>query len=1445
MHHSSIQLRFDEQAPDDMLAFLDGRTVSPSEIPEPEPERPKKRRKLTGPKTSKTPFHSIDSHDSLTLARVDIKMAFRKSPSESYPLPSLDENDKEHQVLLERFIEKTDDEYSCRITTVFGVALFDGVIRSGVDPQTLKVIQIAINPAGRRQQKDLFKSNCTLSQSLGFGNGANTSGFEHDACVYTLDLCVRILVPNARCLSDSIGISRNDVLDICAPESLPEKINSWSPREFYDNVHVPRSDGWGTNVSSIDQLQCELYPFQKRAVQWLLWREGAVEAHEPPDQLPELPHGFVRTTDGDGRNCLVSHFWGMTTTDEQVPVHMSSEPKGGILAEEMGLGKTVEIIGLMCLHKMDPAKQSRSPKNLPRCSTTLIITPPAILQQWKNELQGLAPSLSVFAYEGLRVEAGNSDHEALVLRCMQHDVVLTTYNVLAREIHYAETPDRGLRHEKRYEKRLSPLIQIHWWRVVLDEAQMVESGVSNAAKVAKLIPRDHSWCVSGTPVKKDARDLFGLLDFLNYKPYCDFPIRVWERLVTQHKNIFKGIFRTLALRHTKDQIKDDLQLPPQRRVVITVPFTQIEEQHYSTMFGQMSEDCGLNLDGTPGTDDWNPDSPATTEKMRNWLVRLRQTCLHPEVGARNRRALGGKGPLRTVGEVLEVMIEQNNTAARSEERMLLLSQARRGQILEHAEHSEEALQIWLHTLEDAKSIVYDCREQLQAEIDRLGLSGAAIGEAEEVEAAIVIRTGPHRQRLRAAIEIEHMCTFFVANAYYQIKTDEERTKAESDEFYELQRKEESMYERAKILRRELLREAHNKAETLMSKVNERVDAKSMVKIPEISPLQNRGGIESRIIFEKLNDMIEIMHSQATQINQWRDKTTELLLLTLVDEEETDLQGDEYETSTRQQDEVYVYVDALRAQIADRHDILTGQNNELIKHEMNVAFKQAKEGQGHSPELLLKLLSVRSRLKPAKDAGSVRGMIAELRELKTTLRGATEKGSSRAAAELLIVNSALETLHQISTEQTKAVAGLDREIELFKDTMNLRLDYYRQLQQISDTVAPFEENLSEDARNVILLDKKASESRTKARIATLKSKGRYLVHLRDEATNVESQRLCIICQQPFEMGILTSCGHSYCVECLRLWWGSHRNCPTCKKHLTRNDFHQITYKPQQLTMQEEGQEKEKDISKANGKEESAIYSEIRDNVLHQIKNIDLDGSFGTKIDTIARHILWIREHDPGAKSIVFSQYRDFLDVLGRAFAQFRIGFTGIDRKDGIQKFQNDPSKECFFLPAKANSSGLNLVNATHVFLCEPLINTAIELQAIARVHRIGQHQPTTVWMYIVENTVEKSIYDISVTRRLAHMGRSTGKFKRRDDSLENQIDAANTMEVEQKPLGNLLAKGSSGGEVVGKEDVWNCLFGGKAGHTRYSREAEREVVLHLGASAAEARLDLDGQSANSV
>jgi E3 ubiquitin-protein ligase SHPRH len=159
-------------------------------------------------------------------------------------------------------------------------------------------------------------------------------------------------------------------------------------------------------------------------------------------------------------------------------------------------------------------------------------------------------------------------------------------------------------------------------------------------------------------------------------------------------------------------------------------------------------------------------------------------------------------------------------------------------------------------------------------------------------------------------------------------------------------------------------------------------------------------------------------------------------------------------------------------------------------------------------------------------------------------------------------------------------------------------------------------------------------------------------------------------------------------------------------------------------------------------------------------------------------------------------------------------------------QKDPYIEAFLLDAKSDSSGLNLVNATYVFLCEPLINPAIELQAIARVHRIGQQRPTTIFMYLVDNTVEEAIYDISVARRLEHMNSAS---KSADASAsasravtpmaaeEKSLEKANSAEMEAAPLQQLLSKGG-GGEAVQNDDLWQCLFGrprrvGKEGMVR--------------------------------
>ncbi|KAJ5157536.1 uncharacterized protein N7482_008636 [Penicillium canariense] len=1226
----------------------------------------------------------------------------------------------------------------------------------------------------------------------------------------------------------------------------------WLPREFYESVHVPNHTASASANIECPGLVCELFPFQKRAVRWLLWREGTQVQQDgtiaPIDRpLPNgLPASFKEMKDADGNVCYFSHLFMTMTTQISEWGDAANLLRGGILAEEMGLGKTVEMIALISLNRRHAQEQPKpDPDGLRVSGATLIITPPAILEQWKQEIEQHAPDLRVHHYTGVKRGKEESD-DLVVEELSDFDVVLTTYNVISREIHYTGAmPKRSLRHEKRFETRKTPLVRISWWRVCLDEAQMIESGVSNAAKVARLIPRQNAWAVTGTPLRKNIDDLFGLLLFLQYRPFCDSS-PLWKRLYSRFGPVLVGIIHSIAIRHSKDRVRDELRLPPQKRIVITTPFTPVEEQHYGQLFEEMCEQCGLDAFGAPLDGDWNPEDPGTVERMRTWLTRLRQTCLHPEVSGSNRRALGaGNGPLRTVDEVLEVMIETTDTSIRAEERSLLLSQLRRGQLLENAKRRKESLALWQAALDHSTELVDDSREQLRLQrlknkgLDENGMVAATetpdlTDDDENEEADKNSRIGQCRLKLRAALEVQHIAVFFTANAYYQIKSDPNLTQPDSEDFKALEKKEEEGYEAAKLIRKEMLTDISRKVERYMRTIKDKTQKKEFVHIPKMKPYLYSRGLESYRLLNKFEDLCAALNKHAEKYNEWRETMIGLVSQSLIDQEEdAELEGNEYERSTKHQDEMYVYMEALRAMYADRHDALTGQKNILISHEVKAGIIQAQKGEGPSPQLFLSIMNTRSDLMPDPQLGSLRGIVSELRSLVGSLEWQASGGSSRARAELEMVGLVLKNAGQMIAEQLKISSNLEREVEMFRDTMNNRLEYYRHLQQISDTVAPYdEENAGKPMDEDLFAAKLRQEAKLESKIASLKSKRRYLIHLRDEAGEEDGSRICIICQSGFDTGVLTVCGHKYCSDCLRMWWRQHRTCPICKKPLKLNDFHQITYKPQELVVQEEETPIKSDHERHS---KNAIYSDISSGLLKEITNIDLEGSFGTKVDTLARHIIWLREHDPGSKAIVFSQYKNFLVVLKRAFDRFGIVSSSVDAPGGIEKFKKDPAIECFLLHGKAQSSGLTLINATHVFLCEPLINTAIELQAIARVHRIGQHRPTTVWMYLVSGTVEESIYDLSVTRRLAHIlekekqeknARSTNPSDADglliNDLTETAIDSANSMEMEDATLTNLMTSSAAGGELVKKDDLWQCLFGNttEKDDNGFSTEAER-------------------------
>jgi E3 ubiquitin-protein ligase SHPRH len=884
---------------------------------------------------------------------------------------------------------------------------------------------------------------------------------------------------------------REKVRAICLPTLDPSSMNTPSPptlQTFYDAVCVPETD---LPATQIPRLSARLYPFQRKSVQWLLNREGVqwcrrtesndivLDSYDPDPST--TPISFLPAKDAEGKPFSISPLFDVVTRDPS-PSLQFQHIKGGILAEEMGLGKTLEIISLILLHPRPEEGPEVFDRYLGRQlrvgKGTLIVTPPSLLDQWLSEIRRHAPELAVMHYPGLPpMASGKRNEKAIVGELSRHDVVVTTYDVLRAEIHAAmDPPARSMRGEQRYERARSPLVEISWWRVCIDEAQMVESRQSNVAVMARLIPRINAWAITGTPVKDSLQDdLRGLLAFLRYEPYASNN-DVWKRLFSQEQKYFEEVFHLICLRHTKSQVRSEIELPPQKRYVITMPFSAVEEQNYNNMFEMFARTCGLDAVGNPLGNNWDPADPAIQQAMRVALDQLRQAVLQP--GPANGRRLGGKeGPLRTLADVLDAMLDQSESKVRTLQRSLLSLQLTRGQVLATLSKTHDALAIWQQVLEKNATVVEDCRKQLQQEIDVARQSAEEDADSSD-DAADTIddedlvspRVSEARRRLRHALDIQHKAAFFCANAYFSIKSDQDQTPPDSEEFQRLEKLETEGYDSAKAIRKEILQESQGKAKKLMDKLAENASTQDFAVIPELKSMDQKG-IESRRIVDAFEHLSAILDEQANVLDEWREHVIQLLLKSLVDEETDEITGEEYEQSTKLSEEILVYVQALKTVLADRYHVLSGQPNFLIEHEYKGAVRLATAGEGPCPEKLLELFKVRDELKPDFEEGdelsSLRGIIAALRNLSTKLQQGAASGSNRSATELAIVTHHLKLVQKQLTDQSKAITSMEREADFFTNTMNARIEFYRQLQAVSDMVADYEGDKSEEGLQSIL------------------------------------------------------------------------------------------------------------------------------------------------------------------------------------------------------------------------------------------------------------------------------------------------------------------------------------------------------------------------------------------
>ncbi|RBA19767.1 hypothetical protein FPRO05_09067 [Fusarium proliferatum] len=119
-------------------------------------------------------------------------------------------------------------------------------------------------------------------------------------------------------------------------------------------------------------------------------------------------------------------------------------------------------------------------------------------------------------------------------------------------------------------------------------------------------------------------------------------------------------------------------------------------------------------------------------------------------------------------------------------------------------------------------------------------------------------------------------------------------------------------------------------------------------------------------------------------------------------------------------------------------------------------------------------------------------------------------------------------------------------------------------------------------------------------------------------------------------------------------------------------------------------------------------------------------------------------DVGSKSVVFSSWRDTLDILAAILGAEGIAFVQVDgrnpllgRTELLTKFCKDPMVRVLLISINTGAVGLTLTEANKVHIVEPQWNPAIEEQAIARVVRMGQKRPVTIFKYITAGSIENA------------------------------------------------------------------------------------------------------------
>lgn len=261
---------------------------------------------------------------------------------------------------------------------------------------------------------------------------------------------------------------------------------------------------------------------------------------------------------------------------------------GGCLADDMGVGKTAQVLAL--LEKRRAAHTAGEP-----APPSLVVVPKSLVFNWAEEAARFTPELRILNYTGTGRNSENFES------C---DVVLTTYGTVRREA--------------------ARLKDFEFDYVVLDEAQAIKNAATESAKAVRLLRARHRLALSGTPVENHLGELFSLFEFLNpgmlgTASVLKLASTVWRNPDEHTRALLAHALRPFILRRTKEQVARELPSkteqtihcemePPQRKL-----YDELRQHYRAALLRRLDKEGLAKL----------------KIQVLEALLRLRQAACHP------------------------------------------------------------------------------------------------------------------------------------------------------------------------------------------------------------------------------------------------------------------------------------------------------------------------------------------------------------------------------------------------------------------------------------------------------------------------------------------------------------------------------------------------------------------------------------------------------------------------------------------------------------------------------------------------------------------------------------------------------------------------------------------------------------------------------------------------